>query len=192
MIRLVVLAFGALALSGCVGMMKPPPPPVAKVDVTENCLTELHQAPKYEPLRSKVSLSKFPQRATLAMFADQTKPTEAEKALLSQLDADRNACFEAGREFRNYYVAGNISAEYQREYSEVTRLTAQIYNGELTYGQYNTKRAEIADAADARRGALLESNRKAVQELQDRIDSIGQKSRTSCRRVRGGFDCETD
>jgi len=95
----------------------------------------------FDPIREKVALIS-PDQTPFSILIDQTKPTEGEKVAILEWGKRRE---------RLYREQDQLAAKYENPYASIIRsmnfgqllLTADLYNGSLTYGEFNKRRMEI-------------------------------------------------
>ncbi|MBI2783954.1 MAG: hypothetical protein HYX64_07755 [Gammaproteobacteria bacterium] len=113
------------------------------------CLAALPAAAPLAPLLGKLELTGAP-KATLEMQADTSKPSQAQKEALSRWVGLRDECFEKGMR----WLETTPFSRWLRPIVTQTKdkndaLTAALYRGELTFGEFNVK--AMALSAEARK-----------------------------------------
>jgi hypothetical protein len=135
--------------------------PNAASDPTRACLSSLGNDSRFFDLRTKIAINRLAENATLDMLSDGSTVTEAERSALSAWKDARDACIGQGASFRANY----LSSEYQNAFgagqAALNALIARLYNGEITYAQFNRERASLAVNA----GASLNSAEQRQREV---------------------------
>lgn len=111
------------------------------------CYAALPSRPVLTPLVGKVVLAGTA-NATLEMQANKSRPTLTEKKANSQWATMREACFALGIKWMEQapdWARSTIS----RANDEHDAMTAALYRGELSYGQFNVKSTALS--ADLRK-----------------------------------------
>ena len=112
---------------------------------------ELFADPRLDPIRDKVPLVLHPGTVKPALLANEDKPTPEEKQAIKVWMSIREQAQQYQLEHQ-----GPPSARLVRTRQLVTRAMLQLYNGELTYGQFARRIQELdseyqAAARQARR-----------------------------------------
>ena len=114
-----------------------------------------------DAIRDKVELSRSATTAVpVAMLVLTAKPTDAEKAALLIWSADREQCAALLRTFfQTFALPQSMPPAFQQQVHQgfvqfedkvtqaVNYLIAGLYEGDLTYGEFNKKRAEADSEA---------------------------------------------
>ncbi len=149
-----ILALAALAalvfVAGCVSQQQQPRVnPNDELALLLDRAVEAQKAPALDPIRDKVYLGRAVQETPLGLLALSSRPTEEEKKAIEAWDGVRRG--EAFREleaWRGKYMPWNRPVS-QMTQAAMTTLMAQLYAGELTYGEFNRKRMNLAAEAAA-------------------------------------------
>jgi hypothetical protein len=155
MTRQGIYAFAiSVLLSGCGGKFGPlwapaPPAPEPIANLTIPCVEGLTQRKDLAIIASKVSLA-GPQDQSFPMMTLTDKPTEPEKRAITIWVNAREECIRLGEPWRK---ANNIhpqaTAINNSTFARFLTLSADLYAGKLTYGEYHAARYQLA--ADAQR-----------------------------------------
>jgi hypothetical protein len=96
--------------------------------------------PALDPVRQKIPWDDDAAiKAAMHFLADNSKPTDVERQALQTLDAANRRCWDA------WDQAGR-SPVIQSARSSISASLAELYNGRITYGEYNRRRANaLAD-----------------------------------------------
>jgi len=116
-----------------------------------NHVDQLFSDPRLDPIWSKVPVALHPGTVTSALLANEDKPTPEEKQAIKVWMSIREQAQQYQLEHQ-----GPPSARLVRTRQLVTRAMLQLYNGELTYGQFARRIQELdseyqAAARQARR-----------------------------------------
>jgi hypothetical protein len=99
---------------------------------------ELFADPRLDPIRNKVPLVLHPGTVTRALLANEDRPTPPEKQAIKVWMSIREQAQQYQLEHQ-----GPPSARLVRTRQLVTRAMLQLYNGELTYGQFARRIQEL-------------------------------------------------
>ena len=99
---------------------------------------QLFADPRLDPIRDKVPLVLHPGTVTRALLANEDKPTPPEKQAIKVWMSIREQAQQYQLEHQ-----GPPSARLVRTRQLVTRAMLQLYNGELTYGQFARRIQEL-------------------------------------------------
>ena len=143
----IVLCVAAL-LAGCAEAptsQRPSPPqsqsPSASRSPDKGAASSVDQLfadPRLDPIRDKVPLVLHPGTVTRALLANEDKPTPPEKQAIKVWMSIREQAQQYQLEHQ-----GPPSARLVRTRQLVTRAMLQLYNGELTYGQFARRIQEL-------------------------------------------------
>ncbi|KQM79882.1 hypothetical protein [Xylophilus sp. Leaf220] len=147
--HLALCALAATALlAGCVAP-PPPPPTVAQVldaDPTTDCLKAANRDPRLTLLEPKLGSLRSAGQASLPMLASKDYPTATEKVALEIWGSERQRCVKLGESYRAANLPLPLVSAFELGQRDLVFLTAKLYGGELTYGQFNMRRQELAGA----------------------------------------------
>ena len=143
----IVLCVAAL-LAGCAEAptsQRPSPPqsqsPSASRSPDKGAASSVDQLfadPRLDPIRNKVPLVLHPGTVTRALLANEDRPTPPEKQAIKVWMSIREQAQQYQLEHQ-----GPPSARLVRTRQLVTRAMLQLYNGELTYGQFARRIQEL-------------------------------------------------
>jgi hypothetical protein len=125
------------------------------IDYFENptmlpCMERLKNSPEFDPIRTNFLSKDVP----FARYANKSKPTQGERALIMQYMSGADAC-------RNSVEASKWRIEngdpvknqiFDSSYSSYVALVVRLYNGEVTYGEFH-QQGDRESAAFNERGA---------------------------------------
>ena len=109
---------------------------------TIGCINALLSQGDFAPISSKIYLS-FGKDQPFAMTTNTDKPTDEEKKAIASWMSARQECFNSGSPWRQQYLPPEINAIGNRVWSSFLLLTAYLYNGKITYGDYAKERSQI-------------------------------------------------
>ncbi len=169
------------SLVGCVtpgGGVQKASRPTAADDPSMGCFAEIAYDKRFVPLREKIAINLRAEKPTLEMMSDPSTPTPEEKALLGVWKIARDTCMDRGASFRAQYAPPEYRSNLSMGAAAVDVLTARLYSGEITYGQFNRDRAANAVQGQARGAAIEQREREAnavaaAQEEDRRRQAVG-------------------
>jgi len=146
------------------------------------CKTEL-AVPALDPIRAKVELFREPTAGAppFSIMANDTFPTDAERAAISQWATIRDGCLKrANASMVVPNATGNDASYLQRRFSAIRDVQANVgylilalYQQKLTYGEFARKRYEInrdaLAALDAMRQAYLDQEQQRQMMAQQQL-----------------------
>ncbi len=107
------------------------------------CKKDLAHRPEFSIIADKLALVDTSQQ-TFEMLSNISKPNATEKTAIAEWVKAKQYCFGQSREWRSQYNAPTILAAIQETgVSTFLNLTADLYNGKLTYGEYAKARADL-------------------------------------------------
>jgi hypothetical protein len=144
-----VLGSAALWLTGCAIQAPPAPVSTAQLfneDPTSQCMRTVNTDPRLALLTAKVGSLKEAGEATVPMLANTALPSPEEKTALEYWGSERQRCLGLGKVYRAYVFPASLVATFETGQKNLIFLTTRLYAGEITYGQFNTQRQELAGA----------------------------------------------
>ncbi len=113
------------------------------------CNKNSEKRPEFTIIAGKVALpTRAPQQA-FEMLSNTTKPNTDEKIAIAEWIKGKQACADMTLEWqKQYHFPPLIAAIGATAFSTFLNLTADLYNGKLTYGEYARNRAEITARFD--------------------------------------------
>ncbi len=108
----------------------------------DKCIGKLQSDPELSGISKKLSLSNA-STATLAMLADDAKPTEAEKALISLWSSKRDTCFQAKVFMSTFYPSNEQWTVFLQSYNASNQLIVNLYKSAISYGEFTKQRQEL-------------------------------------------------
>jgi hypothetical protein len=141
------VVFATALLTSCA---QPQSVPTAADDPSQACFRALAEDPVYEPLRSKIGSPVRINALTLEMLTRTDKATADDKPILERWAADRQECVSEGEFFRERNMAPGIAQAISAQQSELFDSIRALYNGEISYGEFNTRRKRMAEQTQRR------------------------------------------
>lgn len=112
------------------------------------CVNDLAHRPEFSIIADKLALVD-PSLQTFGMLSNTSKPNAAEKMTIAEWVKARQECIAMRREWRSQVNMPLIlTAVQDASFSSFLNLTADLYNGKLTYGEYAKARANNAAQGD--------------------------------------------
>ncbi|MEK6770893.1 MAG: hypothetical protein AABY62_04535 [Pseudomonadota bacterium] len=112
-----------------------------------------------------------PNQQTFGMLSNASKPNAAEKMAIAGWAKARQECYGMTIEWRKQYnLPPTLMAIQDAEHSSFLNLTADLYNGKLTYGEYAKARANI-------RAQSQQQWAKAAQHLREQQTAADERRR---------------
>lgn len=195
-----------LTLAGCVTPRgQQAKRPTANDDPSKPCFDSIAYDNRFVGLRDKIAINIKAERPSMEMLTNSTVPTDEEKRLLETWVAARETCFDLGTSFRSQYSPPEYQATLLGAHTRVNMLTAKLYAGQITYGEFNELRADNsvegqqrlatiiqrARDADAAKKAQEQARRDAtLQNIQQQLQQNRPRT-TNCRRFGNQVDCTT-
>ncbi|MHB8562672.1 MAG: hypothetical protein ACYDDA_01775 [Acidiferrobacteraceae bacterium] len=134
----VIILVVTMVLAGCqtTRPVVPPDPGIA-------CAKALETNPEFSIIAGKVALVD-PRQQTFSMLINTSKPDQVEKVAIAKWITDKQACYALTQRWRaQYNFPSTLSAIDDANNSKFLNLSANLYNGKLTYGQYAKARAKV-------------------------------------------------
>ena len=156
---------GFLALAGCNATMPVERRPTSADDPTQRCFETSYLDPRLQVLIPKVGALGNPNSTGIDLLVDKSKPTDDERVALKIWADVRPFCLEQGAAFRSRFAPPGFDSSLRSAQTNLILLTAQLYAGEINYGQFNTERRKLAEANRATLSTI--SNQQAEREAQE-------------------------
>lgn len=161
-------------------------------------------------LNSKVGSVYAAGRATIPQLASNERPTADEKVLIGFWGAERQRCVDLGEDYRRQYPKPEMQADLTAQMN-LMHLTAKLYGGNMTYGEFNTARNsnfmtvqnQIANISEQQKTKEEERKRskdaaelqimlsQQQQLLQDNRPTYVAPTRTTCTKNFNQVNCVT-
>jgi len=135
---------------------------------TDKCMMKLQNDPELFGLADKVALSNA-DNASLAMLTNDTKPTEAEKILISLWSSKKNTCAQGTLELLNYYPNNQQGLIYQQSRNETNQIVASLYKGNITYSEFAKQRQDL-NSNNRKQQNQVQANQNAQQQTNTEIE----------------------
>jgi len=214
--KMLAAAAVAVALTGCANMRPGPPPPtpaqLMAADPTAICVKRLGEDPfVITNLSAKTGIGR-PGAPTLEMLSDKSYANDAEKKALSAYSAARQQCIDSGANYRRQNLPSQVTLTMEQSGQNITFLLAKLYAGEITFGEYNTRRVQNGSEARSRlseydqqrhRQQQAEAEQRRVESnnalqnfnnqmlLQQQINNANRPRTTNCQRLGSQVNCTT-
>ncbi len=136
----------------------PPPNP------GDECFKALADAPELQILQSKAPVS-F-RKQSFDMLTNEQKPTDIERTAIKTWGQRGEGCIALDAEYRQRMPA-KIAAIRQRGYADLLALIAELYSGNLTYGEFARRRAAVnSESKTQYERVMVEINEARAQQRQ--------------------------
>lgn len=161
-----------IALAGCNSTMpqqQAGPARTSADDPSRKCFSSLGDDPQLRVLHPKVGKPSDHTSTTLDMLSSKDRATEEEKKAIQQWAFLRNACVDAGKRFREIHQPPMYSGLVESQNERFVVELAKLYAGDVTYGEFNSTRKQMAaQNADVYRNALVQEQQanRSAQQLQ--------------------------
>lgn len=106
------------------------------------CYESLKQRPDFQAISTKVALGNTSDQ-TFQMLSDTSRPTDTEKQIIAAWVAARQQCAKLTQDHTAAYGPTLAVPILRSLVSSLLSATADLYNGQLTYGEYAKRRAQI-------------------------------------------------
>lgn len=139
--RLSIVIFLAVITTGCATPQQsqqatiPPNPELG-------CIEAIVSRADFALIRSKIYLASAKDQP-FAMMTNTDKPTEEEKKEIAAWISARQECFNNADSWYQQYSHPQLNAIVRRYTLMFFTLTADLYNGKITYGDYANGRSQI-------------------------------------------------
>lgn len=114
------------------------PLPPRAAEETDSYLEHLFADPRLDPIRDKVPLLLRADTVTASHLSNPEKPTEQERRAIAVWESVRERAQQHQQEQR-----GPPSPQLVKVRAQVTRAILQLYEGELTYGEFAARIQEV-------------------------------------------------
>lgn len=155
-------------------------------DPSTACLAELRADSRIQAIEQKVPFD-VSKGQPLEVLASKAKPNNEEKAALSFLASEGERCFDLGSEWRQKNYPPEVNALMTTYRVEMVSALADLYAGNITYGELAKFRAKqvadlknnvdaIAAKAEAKRVAKAQHQQElAAQQQQEQQQAQAQR-----------------
>lgn len=150
-----------------------------QVDPSTICIAALHSKPELKALLGKVELTGNVKSQSLEMLASNKKPTKAERIALPIWVASMEQCIQLGKDWRQQRLPVQVNSLVEQYYSDTKLLSADLYGGKTSYGEFAKARASIYTkaAGEIANEAQKEAERKSQQDRQDQQAKADEQRR---------------
>jgi len=108
-------------------------------DPTLDCLSQVAQSKDFGHLGSKLVLPLGGQ-PSMRMLADQSRPSADEKIVIDAWESASERCYELGSSYRVSHHGAAVARVMDQSIYVEKELVAQLYSGQLSYGDFNKTR----------------------------------------------------
>jgi hypothetical protein len=127
--RTVWILLGLVWLGACSSAPKP------ETTAARSICAAGYNDPALDPIRDKIMFEDdAASKASMTYLADSRRPNAVERGALQHLDAANRRCWDA-------WERAGSSPSINQARTEVSTALAQLYQGELTFGDFNRQRA---------------------------------------------------
>lgn len=202
-----LFACAAILVSGCTVRNRQQEQFNASVSQTRMACESLYSDPALDPIRGKVALNESKDQ-TFATLTNAAKPSQKEKAAILLWVQKRNECRQllekgplatldsmSAHSATDATTMGRVRALIGAYQQASDSLTAQLYSGQISYGDFARQRAKIGSdfkvtMAQIANESAVQSQQASIQAQQlanQRIEIWQNISKRSA-----GFNCMTD
>ncbi len=154
------------AIIGCAAPLQPKDP---GPDPSVACFRGLEHDARFDKMKVRGAVGSAIQ-VTLEMAASRDKASDEEKSQLSILAVARQTCLDLGKAWRRTYAPPEIAVIYETLQMRVMDLMANLYGGDITWGEYIARRRGIASEFEQSRAQIATNLRN--QEESRRRDAV--------------------
>jgi hypothetical protein len=116
-------------------------------DPTQRCFTGLARDARLEAIADKIALDYSGDSTSVLL---QRYAGDDERAALRLWHGLRRQCFDAGESFRRAAFGAQARTVMQSAFMFQQVLVSRLQKGEMTYAEFNRRRAELAASYDSR------------------------------------------
>lgn len=150
--------------------------PTSRDDPTRSCFSQAeNNSPTLDVLKPKLGNLFGRAVPTIEMRANRDKPTDEEKQALSTWAQIRQQCLEMGRAFRAQYSPPGWAVAFDESQSQFLAAIANLYVGDISYGQFVAERERLAIAGSAKLEQADRSNMAAMAQQQAQQRAMEQQ-----------------
>lgn len=147
--KIICLAFVSVGLGGCASYQSP------DSDPSIACMARVEAMPELAALRAKVG-SLVGASQDLDVMADTSTATQTEKPLIKQWHSTRMACIGEGEGFRASKTIPGFAGLVSSHTSSMNRLIGQLYQGQISYGEFASQRAQTYETLNSSANKLYQ------------------------------------
>lgn len=205
--RLLWIAGIALALTGCETMQQTRGPSMTD-DPSQACFAALASAPELQVLTPRVGALGDAKSANLEQMNSKAVPSDEEKLALSFWAVQRKACLDQGHAFRVQYAPAGYNVTIENAQYRLIGEISKLYGGESNWGQFVSKRMQLATQTEAEIEAVRTRHMQAVAaedaanraataqfinslQQQQQIQQMNRPRTTNCYRIGSSVNCTT-
>lgn len=140
-----LIASASLALAACNATLPTTKAVGPRDDPTFACYDGLDAGrTDLAPIIARTGSLALANRSSLEQMAETSKPSPEERPLISAWAAARQNCLDAGASFRAVNAPSPYRSAFEQGQSRAMILIARLYAGELSWGEFNRARRELA------------------------------------------------
>ena len=140
------------------------------------CYNKLASEPSLNILTGKVAIDNV-KKQTFDMLANESVPTQQEKAAIKQWGNLRAGCnAESDVFYARVGTPASLLALYGATKTAIDNLLVLLYNGSITYGEFAKKRQDIRDASVTADAQISEELAKQSAEAQARANQLAMEA----------------
>lgn len=129
------------------------------------CLEGLVTDSRFITIAEKVAINAV-EDTTFAMLANQSLANERERKAISEWVTARAGCIKAGSAYLQQTYLPQIYAWIQESENSLLATAIELYNGKLSFGEFNRRRKATAVEIDNKLAALLQQEQARAQARQ--------------------------
>lgn len=169
--KAVAVFFLAICLGGC-ATDDSFSGPTAADDPSMECFSSLGRDLRFDALYTKIP--RAPNEATLAQLSSKEVPNEQEQKALEEWVSFRLHCLKSGSSYRAAYAPAGYDSVFTWLQIEVANTAAKLYAGEISFGQFNQKRAALGLEYGTRMDAVIANSGSSASQPRQ-LDSVSQQ-----------------
>jgi len=182
-----VHAFFAVLLTAC---QAPNPSQEIPREIPLNpaltCIQQIAVGTDFDAIKSKLALGTAAEES-FEMLTNNDKPTEEEKTQIAKWIGRRLECDRESAAWLRQYAPPEIAAINSNAATSFFSLTADLYNGKLTYGEYAHARARVVSEAQAQDAVMMQRLRERPYQM----PAVQPPTTTNCYVVGNQMNCTT-
>jgi len=135
------------------------------LDQMSNCTTRINNNPSYNILMIK---SPDPDKLTFKHFSDETYISYVEKNALRNYLLDLETCYTPNSFNSANPAVTQLYAIADEAWNNFMIISAQLYNADITWGEYNTQNAKLTNSAKSKISTWQSSISSRIQSNYDK------------------------
>ena len=162
-------------------------------DPGQSCVRSLVGDQEFAPIANKMAIGGVSAQ-TFEMLSATLRLDDTEKPIVAKWVAARQRCFSLTSQWaQQNEMPAILWAARAQEFTETMNLSADLYNGKITYGEFAQRRARAKDRAEADYNAEVDrmADRQS-QRLQRAVQrALTPSTTTNCMVYGSQMRCET-